>query len=80
MLNGDNSRMVSRIAGKSVHEEASKRTLTFDVVVRIRARRLQWVGHILRMKSDDEGNHLMVHKAVQYIYDNRDCQFYCDLG
>ena len=57
MLNGANSRMVSRITGKSAHEEASKRTLTFDVVASIRARRLQWVGHILRTKSDDEGNH-----------------------
>ena len=73
MLNGANSRMVSRITGKSVHEEASKRTHTFDVVASTRARRLQWVGHILRMKSDSKDNHRIVHKAIQYIcvYDNR---------
>ena len=71
MLNGANSRMVSRITGKSAHEEASVRTRTFDVVASIRARRLQWVGHILRTKSDNDGNHRMVYKAVRYIYDNR---------
>ena len=71
MLNGANSQMVSRITGKSPHEEASKWTRTFNVVASIRARRLQWVGHILRMKPDSKGNHRMVYKAMQFIYDNR---------
>ena len=66
MLNGANSRMMSRITSKTIHEEASKETRTFDVVSWIRARRLQWVGHILRM---DEGR--MVHRALKHIYENK---------
>ena len=45
-----------------VWEEASRRTRTFDIVWWISARRLQWVGHILRM---DERR--LVHKAAEYI-------------
>ena len=66
MLNGANSRMVDRITGKSPHEEASADTRTFDVVRAIRARRLKWVGHILRMTEDR-----MVQQALRYIADNR---------
>ena len=40
MLNGANSRMISHITKKTVREEASRRTRTFDVVRWIRARRL----------------------------------------
>ena len=66
MINGVNSRLVSRITGKTIHEESSKRTRTFDVIVWIRARRLQWAGHILRMHPNR-----LVHKAAHYIYNNR---------
>ena len=45
-LNGANSRMVSIITGKTIHEEASNGK-TFDLTMWIRARRLQWLGHIL---------------------------------
>ena len=66
MINGANSRLVSHITGKSTHEEASKRTRTFDLVACVRARRLQWMGHILRMDPKR-----LVHKAVHYLFDNK---------
>ena len=47
-LNGANARCLSRITGKSIHEEASTRTRTYDLVGSIRKRRLKWLGHILR--------------------------------
>ena len=66
MLNGANSKMLHRITGKSIKEEASQATRTFDLVSWIRARRAQWLGHILRM---DESR--MVHKAVKLIHASR---------
>jgi len=50
-LNGANSRCVSRITGRTAHEEASKLTRTYDLVTAIRRRRYQWLGHILRLKG-----------------------------
>ena len=66
MINGANSRLISRITQKTPHEEASRRTRTFDVVRWIRSRRLQWVGHILRMCPSR-----MVHKAAKYIHEHK---------
>ena len=51
-LNGANARMVSIITGNSPHDETSPTTKTFDLVSWVRARRLQWLGHILRLDSD----------------------------
>ena len=47
-LNGANSSMVSIITGRQVREESSAGK-TFDLVKWIRARKLQWLGYILRM-------------------------------
>ena len=66
MLNGANSRMVSHITGKSVWEEASRYTRTIDILCRIRARRLRWVGHILRMDT-----RRLVHRAVKRMSEHR---------
>ena len=66
MINGANSLMVARITNRTPHEEASPTTRSFDVVRCIRARRLRWVGHILRMDPSR-----MVHKALRHIHESR---------
>ena len=66
MINGANSLMVARITNRTPHEEASPATRSFDVVRCIRARRLRWVGHILRMDPSR-----MVHKALRHIHESR---------
>ena len=66
MLNGANSRMVARITGKTQHEEASTATRTLDIIAQIRAVRLKWLGHILRMDQSR-----MVHRAVKHMFRNR---------
>ena len=54
--------MMSVITGKMVHEEASAGK-TFDLVRWIRARRLSWLGHILRM-----GTERSLKRAVFVMY------------
>ena len=66
MLNGANSRMLSRITKRTVHEEASSATRTFDVIASIRARRHQWVGHILRLAPDR-----MIYMALKHMHTHR---------
>ena len=48
MLNGANSRMLSRFTGKTIPQEDRKATCSFDLVRQIRIRRFKWLGHILR--------------------------------
>ena len=49
-LNGRNCRCLVKITGKEYREEAT--TPTFDLVTALRARRLRWLGHILRMPEE----------------------------
>ena len=50
-LNGANVTMVSVITGRTVREEVTEGK-KFDLVKWIRARKLQWLGHILRMNKE----------------------------
>ena len=65
-LNGANAQMVSIISGKTPHQEASSKWRTFDLVRWIRARRLAWLGHILRM-----GTERKLKQAVYEIFKYR---------
>ena len=48
-INGVNAYMLSHITGKTKREEATTSTTTFNILAWITARRLRWVGHILRL-------------------------------
>ena len=65
-LNGVNSSMVSVITGRTAREEATEGK-TFDLVKWIRARKLQWLVHIMRMGTDRMLNHTIfeMYKAPQ---------------
>ena len=48
-MNGRNSRLLSRITGRSVHDEA--RSPTFCIVQWAKWKRARWLGHLLREKE-----------------------------
>ena len=48
ILKGANSKMLSRFTGKSIPQEARAITTSFNLIRRVRQRRLRWVGHLLR--------------------------------
>ena len=50
-LNGVNSNMVNKLTGRAIREEATVGK-TFDLVRWIRVRKIQWIGHILRMDEE----------------------------
>ena len=58
-LNGANSIMLARITGKSYREEANSRKTSYDLVAKVRQRRMRWLGFILR-----EPEERLVHQAV----------------
>ena len=57
--------MMARITKREIKEEASVGK-TFDLVKWIRARRLKWVGQILRMEDSR-----MLKQALHQIYEHR---------
>ena len=54
-LNGVNASMVRKITARTIREDAADGK-TFDLVKWIRVRRLQWLGHILRMGTERKVN------------------------
>ena len=63
-LNGANAAMLAIITGKSIQQEACRSTTTFDILPWIRGKRLQWVGHILRLPPTR-----LLHRTLQHIHD-----------
>ena len=57
--------MLSHVTGKTKREEVKKATNSFDLIAWIRARRLKWVGHILRLD-----NKRLIKKTLKHIYDH----------
>ena len=62
-LNGVNSLLLSRFTGKTAHEEA--RDPSYDMIACIRARRLYWLGHILRMEQHRLVRIVVVHQRKE---------------
>jgi hypothetical protein len=65
-LNGWNSRCLHIITGRSYREEAMDPS--YNLVSKIRAKRLRWVGHVLR----EEESHLVRRVLVGYINEKVD--------
>ena len=65
-INGANAQMMRVISGKTPHQEASPKWRSFDIVKWIRARRLAWVGHILRL-----GPERKIKQAVYEMFKHR---------
>ena len=60
VINGANSRLLSRFTDKTVQQEARPNTTSLNLIRRIRKLRLRWLGQILR-----SGNHRLIFKAVE---------------
>ena len=65
-INGANAQMMAVITGNTPQQEASSKTRTFDIMVWILARRLQWLGHILRM-----GTERLLKRAIFEMFKER---------
>ena len=62
--------MVSKITGKSPHEEVKPQTHTFDLIESIRTRFLQWSVHILHMTPNPDGKERLVKSVVTFMFQN----------
>ena len=63
LLNGWNSRCLHLITGRSYREEAVEPSV--DLMSLVRARRLRWLGHVLRV----EETYLLKKVVVEYVKD-----------
>ena len=65
-LRNFNARCLHRITGREYAAESREATTTFDTIGKLRARRLQWLGHMLRASKDR-----LIHVAVAQMIDHR---------
>ena len=66
VINGANSRLLSRFTGKSVQQEARPNTISLDLTRRIHKQRLRWLGQILR-----DGPQRLIYKAVESQHEHK---------
>ena len=60
VINGANSRLLSRFTDKTVRQEARPNTTSLNLTRRIKKLRLRWLGQILRA-----GRHRLIYKVVE---------------
>ena len=65
-INDVNSVMLSVITGNTPRQQAVTTSCSFNLVHAIRARRLQWIGHILCLDEDR-----ILYLAVKDVYEHR---------
>ena len=70
-INGVNAYMLSHITGKTKQEEVTTATTTFNIIAWIRARRLRWVGHIMRLSPNSNKEPRQLKETLRVIFDNR---------
>ena len=63
--------MLSHITGKDKHTEVTADITTFNIIVWIRARRLRWVGHSMRLQHNNNGEPRQIKETLRMIFDNR---------
>ena len=72
IINDANAYMLSHITGRSRYEVASSKTTAFNLLLWIWARRLKWLGHILRLQPNKDGEERLIkQQAVQHIHEFR---------
>ena len=68
-LNGANAGCLHRFSGKTRVEEAREASSTYSLCKDIRSRRLSWLGHILRMKDNQDGTRRLVKIAANVQFE-----------
>ena len=71
-INGVNARCLSRITGSTAHQEASRRTQTFDIITAIKKRKWKWLGHLLRLPNNKDGTERLVKTALRVQFNKND--------
>ena len=68
-LRGWNARCLSAVTGRDFREETVEPS--FDLIARLRARRLRWAGHILRLEEDSLLRRVLMAQAEQELAEGR---------
>ena len=71
VINGANACMLSHVTGNTKRCEATTSSTTFNAIAWIRARRLRWVGHIMRMSTNSAGEPRQIKETLRVIFDHR---------